>query len=847
MMVAPLAARAAALTLIASVFAAIAPAAYHFVHYNTRTAPFRPIPEKFDVNALAGKTLNYYVTDQFGVQLAAGDTYIGMMSQIRAAAGVWNDVPTSELRLAFGGLAAPRSPQSAPILEILFEDLPPGVIATGTPTVRADNNGQFVPILRSLVIVRTDLRDKPSFGESLFGTLVHEIGHGLGLQHSFTSGVMSTTATRTTSRSKPLTTDDVAAISSLYPEGSFAESTASISGRVTMNGVGGSGNNGVNLASVVAIAPSGAAVSTLTNPDGTYRITGVPGGNYFLYVHPLPPPRPGQTLPGDVIHPLDVDGRPIPPSVPFFTLFYPGTNDVSRALPLSVAPGQTFENVNFTVTQRNGYGIHSVDTRAFNADFAMKPPYLSPNIRYPFLVASGVGLIANEQPVAGLSVRVLGGAALNVRPYSPAPGSYLQIDFDVRTLSFSNDSARHLVFSANNDVYVLPAAFFHVEKLPPSISSVIPMVDSSGQRLALVTGTNLSENSRVYFDGAPGVLREFDALSGRLSVAPPPATASHRASVLVLNPDGQSSLFLQGDHPSTYTYLATDPATALAAGAPSVTMTPGVLPAGSEAMVQIDVAGAQLIGGQSVVGFGNSDIVVRNITVISPTRMLANIAVSPTSQTGPSTLTLVSGLQMITNGFALQVIPPTRTSWIDGNLTSALAGSSGSLTLMNAPGLLTAANTVVMLNDRSVPIQAINGTQIMFQVPSGTSPGPATLRVEVNGERSLPILFFIDAAPPRIVLAGVGSNENTHTLKIGQFAALTVLDLQANGTVAVDRSNVSVRIGTVDAAVTQVAGQTVGHRVLIYVPDGAVPARDVPLTLSVNGRTSEPFTVSLEQ
>jgi uncharacterized protein (TIGR03437 family) len=833
--------RALAVALIAGVFASVAPAAYHFIHYNTRTAPFRPIPEKFDVNSLPGKTLNYYVTDQFGVQLAPGDTYIGMMSQIRAAADVWNDVPTSDLRLAFGGLAAPRSPQSAPILEILFEDLPPGVIATGTPTVRAENNGQFVPILRSLVIVRTDLRDKPSFGESLFGTLVHEIGHGLGLQHSFTSGVMSTTATRTTSRSKPLTTDDVAAISSLYPSQSFAESTASISGRVTMTG-----SNGVNLASVVAIAPSGAAVSTLTNPDGTYRISGAPAGNYFLYVHPLPPPRPGQTVPGDVIQPLDVDGKPIPPSAPFFTTFYPGTNDVSRAISISVAPGQSFDNANFTVTRRNGYGIHSVDTRAFNADFAVKPPYLSPNIRYPFLVASGVGLIANEQPVAGLSVRVLGGAASNVRPYSPAPGSYLQIDFDVRTLSFSNDSARHLVFSANNDIYVLPAAFFHVEKLPPSISSVIPMVDSSGQRLALISGTNLGENSRVYFDGAPGTIRDFDALSGRLTVSPPPASSSHRAAVVVLNPDGQSSLFLQGDNPSTYTYLATDAAIALAASAPSVTMNPGVLPAGSEAMVQIDVAGAQLAEGQSVIGFGNSDIVVRNLTVTSPTRMLANIAVSATSQTGPSTLTVVSGLQMITNGFGLQVIPPNRSFWISSNIAPAVAGSSASLSLVNAPALPTAANTVVTLNDRAVPIQAINGTQITFQVPPGTVPGPATLRVDVNGERSLPILFTIEAAPPRIVFAGVGSNENTRTLKIGQFAALSVLDLQPNGTVAVDRSNVTVKIGNVDAAVTQVAGQAVGHRVLIFVPDGTLPARDLPLTLSANGRTSEPFTVSLE-
>ncbi len=74
---------------------------------------------------------------------------------------------------------------------------------------------------------------------------------------------------------------------------------------------------------------------------------------------------------------------------------------------------------------------------------------------------------------------MLGGATLSVRPYSPAPTSYAQIDFDVRTLSFSVDSPRHLVFSQNGDIYVLPAAFFHVEKLP----SIYKLGDSYYRRI----------------------------------------------------------------------------------------------------------------------------------------------------------------------------------------------------------------------------------------------------------------------------------------------------------------------------------------------------------------------------
>ena len=39
---------------------------------------------------------------------------------------------------------------------------------------------------------------------------------------------------------------------------------------------------GVNLASVVALWPSGTAISGMTRPDGTYRIEGVPPGQYFV-------------------------------------------------------------------------------------------------------------------------------------------------------------------------------------------------------------------------------------------------------------------------------------------------------------------------------------------------------------------------------------------------------------------------------------------------------------------------------------------------------------------------------------------------------------------------------------
>ncbi len=835
--------RVVTVALAVAAFASLSSAHYHFIHFNSRSAPWQGLPEKFDLNFLPDKTLTYFVTDQTGAQFAQNDTYIGLVSQIRAASKVWNDVETSDLRLAFGGFAAPKTPQAAPSLEIIFDDVAPGLIAMGGPEVKIESNGQFIPIQKSVVILNSDLRNLPSFSEKLFGTLVHEIGHGLGLQHTFTSSVMSTFITRSTSRSKPLTTDDVAAISLLYPTRSFTQNTGTISGRVTMSGAG------VNLASVVAISPSGPAISTLTNPDGTYVIAGLPPRQYFVYVHPLPPARQGQATPGDIVFPVDPDGRSYGPGEPFSTIFYPGTNDPSRALTVVPNPGSSVEHIDFSVRSRTGYAIHSVDTYAYPGSFAVKPPYLSPSIPYPFIVAGGAGLFSGNNMAPGLSVSVLGGASLSARPYSQAPTSFVQIDFDPRTLSISSDSARHIVFSQGGDIYVLPAAFFHVDRLPPAISAVIPISDGS-QNLAIIAGTNLTEASRVFFDGAPASIREFDAVSGRLTVVPPAAPANHRASVVVLNPDGQSSLFLQGNTPSVYTYSGSS----LALGTPvaGLTVTPPSLPAGMDAMLQIETSGATFIEGQTVVGFGSSDIVVKQVSVVGPTRLLVNVSISPTASVTSAHLSVASGLQVISQQYAFEVLPPARRFWLSSNITNATtgvpgvtAGAQAVLTIGNSPVSPTSSNATLFLNDQATPILGVANNRITFQVPANANPGGVAVRIEISGERSSPILMIVDPPLPKILSASPNNQDAGSALKLGELVALTVSDLETDGA-AVDTGRIAVKLAGVPVRVAQVIEQSDLHKVLVYVPETSPTGSELPLTVSSGNRTSEPINVLVE-
>ncbi len=94
----------------------------------------------------------------------------------------------------------------------------------------------------------------------------------------------------------------------------------------------------MNLASVVAISPTGPAISSLTNPDGTYQIQGLPPGAYQVYVHPLPPDAaPSNGL--GLLLPTDFSGRNFPASGAFAAQFFPGTQNPQLANSVNVTAG----------------------------------------------------------------------------------------------------------------------------------------------------------------------------------------------------------------------------------------------------------------------------------------------------------------------------------------------------------------------------------------------------------------------------------------------------------------------------------------------------------------------------
>jgi uncharacterized protein (TIGR03437 family) len=867
------------LAATAAVFLLVAPsqAYYHYVHFLTGKAPYTPVPEAFDLTKLQNSTITFFASSDGPTTYGPNDSWGSVLSEVKQAAAAWNSVASSSLRVTFGGVEAyTATPTSTtPGGDVIFSELPPGLLGMGTPVtpavaaVQTGANGQFFPISRGLVILtdnttsQSDYGPGPSYLEEYYTTAVHEFGHALGLQHTWTAAAMSQDVIRNTSRSRPVDADDIAAISELYGNANWMNNFGSISGTVTLGGAG------VNLASVVAIPAIGPAVSALTNPDGTYTINGLPPGQYQLYAHPLPPdavPSSGTLAGTGITLPVaGADGASFPRSGYFRTVFYPGTTDPTQATSFAVAAGQSLTNENFAVVARVSVPIYDLVTYS-QLDYAasqiwVTPAYVSayynPNLQK---ICAEANDGATPKPT---TAAVLGTDIGNATPYfSSACNGVLELDFP-------NNGAitgpRHLVLTfgsgASSDMYVLPDAFTVVAKQPPALTPVgSPNSDGS----LTIGGAGLTPDSRIFFDGLEASLvtpfTATDPINGFITVLPPDGASSQTSTITAFEADGQNSMFLQSASPLVYSYPASNP--------PQISsVTPAALAAGFNAdgtasEIDITTTNTNFIGGQVTLGFGTSDISVRRVWVLSPTHLVADIVVANSATPGPASVNVISGFQVLPPA-DFKILPatgalPTLALPIYNAITYATTLHAGEYAAIFGSGLgsggLLPTGTVVALNGVAVPVVYASSTQVNFIVPGGFPAGTATLVVSNGLAATSPVVIQIDGPPPIIGAAanasGVALDANT-AANPGDILSVEVTNVDPSVVGAPNR--VKVRISGVlmtVLGVTQIAaapeGQAASTAVLQiqFADTQSFGGGQAPLVVSVDGFASAAVTIT---
>lgn len=810
-----LAAGLAAVSSVASGYA-------HWVFFSGRSAPFTPVPAIFNLGSLTNNTVSYFISDQGLGPLMPGDTESNLVSQIQAAAAVWNAVPSSNIRVAFGGYAgiglAATAPQVTPGIDVVFDDddVPPGLLAiTHLTWLESDvsavaNGAPFVPIRRSTITLPHNLmaissgtaappRSLASYYDLFFMIVAHEFGHALGLQHTLTSGVMSTQTTSATTKAAPLSPDDIAGISLLYPTQSYAQGVGTVAGTVLV------AKQGINMANVVAVSANGTAVSTLSNPDGTFAIQGVPPGQYYVYASPLPPAQTGETTPDNIVPPQDSQGNPFAANAGFDTEFFGGTRNLSQANVVTVTAGMVSQGVDFNLQERPGPAISYVETYGdyvgFNA--LTSPPLLAGTAQY--IVFGGYpGFTTSTGLISGVGVSVIGPASVEPKTLAFNSPNFGEIVVQPGQVQAATPVA--LVITLPNDMYVLPYAFSVVPTPPPSISGVTATTDAFGNTTVNLQGTNLNSNTSVLFDGAPAPVLSVNT-DGSLTVAAPPASAGYTAYIEALSNQGQTSWQqLFGAEPPSYTYTTPQ--------SPSMIINYGLLLPGATSMLDlIGGTNTSFEAGQVSIGLGSSDITVGQIWVLNPGRILANMTVSPQAQPGPVDVTVTTGLQTITLPGALQVqvANPNQMSIVTPVLNQAtgLAGTpAGGVAVFSSAGLpqnLTSWSATLDPKYFPTAIQMESSNLVSMPIPAAVLTGAAI--VQLNPPSSsivIPeVVMQVDAPDPIITAAidaagnAIGQSNPAH---VGDTITLTVTGLtqSANGA---GLSNAQVTIGGLSGGV----------------------------------------------
>jgi hypothetical protein len=204
--------------------------------------------------------------------------------------------------------------------------------------------------------------------------------------------------------------------------------------------------------------------------------------------------------------------------------------------------------------------------------------------------------------------------------------------------------------------------------------------------------------------------------------------------------------------PPTFTYASPD--------RPSLTITPAAVAIGTDTMIEVDGFNTNFVEGQTAIGFGSSDVVVRRTWIVNPGKALLNISINAGATAGLTAVTADTGVQAVTLNAGLQINPPADRQV---SLRVPVLNPATGLPGIPTGGTIVAATTglpaslqgwTLTIADANVDFTVDANSNILAVVPGSTPLGPAVLRlISPKNDSIAPVLFNVDAPPPVIQAA----------------------------------------------------------------------------------------------
>jgi uncharacterized protein (TIGR03437 family) len=249
------------------------------------------------------------------------------------------------------------------------------------------------------------------------------------------------------------------------------------------------------------------------------------------------------------------------------------------------------------------------------------------------------------------------------------------------------------------------------------------------------------------------------------------------------------------------------------------------------------------------VGFGASDIAVRRVWVRGPTHLVVDVVVANNAAIGATTVTVISGFQVISQPAAFQIQPanislPTPALPVYNALSYATVlhdADYGSIFGSNLA--LSPTGAQVLLNGQPAPLLYAAANQINFQIPAGFPVGPATLQVNNGAATSLPVYVQIDNLPAVIDVSPASPTAVSNTLGAAVQAVnpgdvVSVQVTNADPGIVTTPSRVTVTLSGVPMAVLNVTAAGAGLFQIQFAVTQSFAGWQVPLVVSVDGSPS---------